>query len=119
MGRRPALLTLLDHPSLCRAATAQPPTLHRVTGLGDRLRRLDARFAPAGAGSPPPPTKRGWVAAAALLGLATLGLLTASVLVDAVLTFFVAPVGIVFGWVMGRIYEARAQPIGRGVARRT
>jgi hypothetical protein len=59
--------------------------------------------------------KPGWTAAFILLGLLTLALLLVSVIVNVVWATVAIPAGIGFGWVAGRIYEARAALTGAGV----
>ena len=86
--------------------------------LGQRLRLLDARFAPSGSATPAPGLRPAWVVGAVVLGLATFALLMASLIGNPVFAFFLAPVGIVYGWVMGRLYESKATAAGRGLTRR-
>ena len=83
--------------------------------LGQRLRLLDARFAPPG--QPSPKLKPAWVLAAVLLGVATVALLVVALVGRASVAFVLAPVGIAYGWVMGRLHEAKASATGRGVTR--
>lgn len=58
-----------------------------------------------------------WTTAFILLGVLTLVLLMISVLVNVVWATVALPTGIGFGWVAGRVYEARAVMQGSGVRR--